>query len=64
MPPIAKLLAGFGVALTLAACDEGTDFERAAVGALTGRGVGEIVDDNCVTGAAVGGAAGALADDI
>jgi len=64
MPPITKFLAGLGVALTLAACDEGTDFERAAVGALAGCAVGEIVDDNCVTGAAVGGAAGALSDDI
>ncbi len=49
----------------LAACDQGTDLERAAVGGAAGCLVGEIIDDGeCLTGAVVGAAGGALADDI
>ncbi|UWQ16119.1 hypothetical protein [Jannaschia sp. M317] len=49
----------------LSACNGGSDFERAAVGAVIGCAVGEIVDDGkCVTGAAIGAAGGALANDI
>ena len=51
--------------LGLSACDRGSDLERALVGAAIGCAVGEIYQDGeCIAGAAVGGVAGALADDI
>lgn len=51
--------------LGLAACSQGTDLERALIGAGAGCLAGEIIDDGeCLTGAVVGGAAGALSDDI
>ena len=51
--------------LGLSACDSGSDLERAIVGAAIGCAVGEIYQDGeCIAGAAIGGAAGALADDI
>ncbi|MFO6462868.1 hypothetical protein [uncultured Jannaschia sp.] len=49
----------------LAACNTGSDLERAAVGGLIGCAVGEIVQDGaCVAGGAIGAAGGALANDI
>lgn len=56
----------------LAACDETNDYidrtsdaERAAVGAVAGCIAGEILrDGECVTGAAIGAAGGALANEI
>ncbi|WP_179381196.1 hypothetical protein [Jannaschia marina] len=49
----------------LSACNTGSDLERAAVGGVVGCAVGEIIDDGkCVTGAAVGAAGGALANDF
>lgn len=51
--------------LGVAGCTQGTDLERAAVGGVAGCLVGEIIDDGeCLTGAVVGAAGGALADDI
>jgi len=51
--------------LGLAACDSGSDIERALIGAAIGCAAGEILEDGeCISGAAIGGAAGALADDI
>lgn len=51
--------------LGIAACDRGSDLERAIVGAAIGCAAGEVYQDGkCVAGAAVGAAAGALADDI
>ena len=51
--------------LGLAGCSQGTDLERAAVGGLAGCLVGEAIDNGeCFTGAVVGAAGGALADDI
>ncbi|MGR3514125.1 MAG: hypothetical protein ACU0GG_15300 [Paracoccaceae bacterium] len=51
--------------LGLSACSQGTDLERALIGAGAGCLAGEIIDEGeCLVGAAVGGAAGALADDI
>ncbi len=51
--------------LGLSACSQGTDLERALVGAGAGCLAGEIIDDGeCLVGAAIGGAAGALADDV
>lgn len=51
--------------LGLAGCSQGTDLERAAVGGLAGCLVGEAIDNGeCLTGAVVGAAGGALADDI
>ena len=51
--------------LGLSACSQGTDLERALIGAGAGCLAGEIIDDGeCLVGAAIGGAAGALADDV
>lgn len=51
--------------LGLTACSQGTDLERALIGAGAGCVAGEIIDDGeCLVGAAIGGAAGALSDDI
>ena len=51
--------------LGLAACDSGSDLERAIIGGAIGCAAGEIYQDGeCIAGAAVGAAAGALADDI
>ncbi len=51
--------------LGLAGCNQGSDLERALVGGAAGCLVGEIIDEGeCVTGAVVGAAGGALADDI
>ncbi len=51
--------------LGLSACNEGSDLERAILGAAIGCAAGEILEDGkCIPGAAVGAAAGALADDI
>ena len=49
----------------LAGCTQGSDLERAVVGGAAGCLVGELLEDGkCVTGAAIGAAGGALADDI
>lgn len=60
--PLALILALTG----LAACDRiDTDLERAAVGAAAGCVAGEVlVNGRCVEGAIIGGAAGALSNDI
>ncbi|MDD9921398.1 MAG: hypothetical protein OXQ92_03820 [Boseongicola sp.] len=51
--------------LGVTACNEGSDLERAIVGAAIGCAAGEIFEDGeCISGAAVGAAAGALANDI
>ncbi|NNE88322.1 MAG: osmotically-inducible lipoprotein B [Silicimonas sp.] len=52
--------------LGLAACDEiDSDIERAAVGAAVGCVAGEVlVDGRCVEGAVIGGAVGAISDDL
>ena len=55
------------VALTgLTACDRlNNDFERAAVGAAAGCIAGEVfVKDKCVEGAVIGGAAGAVSNNL
>lgn len=49
----------------LSACNAGSDLERAAIGGVVGCAIGEIIDDGkCVTGAAIGAAGGALANDF
>ena len=59
------VLLAIAAILTLSACSQGTDLERALVGAGAGCLAGEIIDDGeCLVGAAIGGAAGALADDV
>ena len=51
--------------LGLSACSQGTDLERALIGAGAGCLAGELLEEGeCLAGAAVGGAAGALADDV
>jgi hypothetical protein len=58
-------LLAFAALVGLSACSQGTDLERALVGAGAGCLAGEIIDDGeCLVGAAIGGAAGALADDV
>ena len=56
------LLSAFG----LSACLEGaSDLERAAIGGAIGCAAGEIIEDGeCITGAAIGAAGGALINDI
>ena len=56
----------FAAVSVVSACDEiDSDLERAAIGAAIGCAAGEIlVDGRCVEGAIIGGAAGALSDDI
>ncbi len=51
--------------LGLTACNQGSDLDRAIVGGLIGCAAGEVYQDGeCLSGAAVGAAAGALANDI
>lgn len=62
-----KKIALFAVAaiLGLSACSQGTDLERALIGAGAGCLVGDFIDEGeCLAGAAVGGAVGALSDDV
>lgn len=61
-------LAGLPAILLLAGCAGyslagTTDAERAAGGAVIGAGTAAVLDENIIAGAALGGAAGALADD-
>ena len=59
------IVPALGLVAMLAACQQGSDFDRAAVGAVIGCAAGEILEDGeCVTGAAIGAAGGALANDI
>ncbi|QMU57052.1 MAG: hypothetical protein GKR98_01855 [Boseongicola sp.] len=52
-------------AFGLVACNQGSDLERAIVGAAIGCAAGEVFEEGeCISGAAVGAAAGALANDI
>jgi hypothetical protein len=49
----------------LSACAQGSDLERAAIGGGVGCLLGELFEDGeCIAGAAIGAAGGALADDI
>lgn len=58
-------LAAIIAVLGLSACNEGSDIERAMVGAAIGCAAGELYQDGeCIAGAAIGAGAGALADDI
>lgn len=51
--------------LGLAACSQGSDLERAAVGGLAGCVVGDALDEgSCIKGGILGAGLGALADDI
>ena len=51
--------------LGLTACDTGSDLDRAIVGGLIGCAAGEVYQDGeCLSGAAIGAAGGALADDF
>ncbi|WP_299649604.1 hypothetical protein [uncultured Jannaschia sp.] len=57
--PALALVAG------LSACQQGSDFERAAIGGAIGCAAGEIISDgNCVAGGAIGAAGGALSNDF
>ncbi|WP_299816957.1 hypothetical protein [uncultured Jannaschia sp.] len=57
--PALALVAG------LSACQQGSDFERAAIGGAVGCAAGEILSDgDCLAGGAIGAAGGALSNDF
>ncbi|RYH10671.1 hypothetical protein [Tropicimonas sp. IMCC6043] len=58
---IVPVVVGTGL---LAGCVQGTDLQRAGVGAAAGAGVAAVAGTSVATGAVVGAAAGALADDV
>lgn len=64
-----RLSGALVVAATLAACAPGyqtglsPDAQRAAGGAVAGAVIAKALDEDIATGAAIGGAAGALCDD-
>ncbi|MDB6181543.1 hypothetical protein [Paracoccus fistulariae] len=66
---ISRISAGALVVLGLAACDPNyqsgisPDAQRAAGGAVAGAVIAKALDEDIATGAALGGAAGALCDD-
>lgn len=60
----ARIIAALGFALALAACNTQGDLTRGAIGAGAGCLAGEIIGDECVTGAVVGGIGGVVANDI
>ncbi len=53
----------FIVPLVLAGCLQ-NDAERAAAGAAAGAATAAVVNGNVLTGAAIGGLAGAICDDV
>ncbi|MFV0358311.1 hypothetical protein [Tropicimonas sp.] len=57
---ILPLIAAVGL---LAACESGSDLQRAGMGAAAGAVVAGATDNDLATGALVGAAAGALSDD-
>lgn len=63
-----KIALVLGLALTgLAGCTQGinpTDTDRALIGAGVGATVAHVGGHNALKGAAIGGAAGALCDDV
>ncbi|MDO5613476.1 MAG: hypothetical protein Q4G14_09585 [Paracoccus sp. (in: a-proteobacteria)] len=68
---ILRLSGALLVAATLSACQQGygapaisPDVQRAAGGAVAGAVIAKAVDGNVGTGALIGGAAGALCDDV
>ena len=59
------LVPALGLVAFLAACQQGSDLERAAIGGAVGCAAGEILSDgDCIAGGAIGATAGALANDI
>ena len=60
-----KFLLAIAATLFVAGCNQGSDLERAIIGGAIGCAAGEIFEEGeCISGAAVGAAAGALSDDI
>jgi hypothetical protein len=57
------IVLAFAATLGLAACGD-TDLERGVSGAAIGAVGAELTGGNALTGAAVGGAAGVLCDDL
>lgn len=63
--PIRVILIAATSLVALAACNQGSDLERAVIGGAIGCAAGEIYEDGeCITGAAIGATAGALSNDI
>ncbi|SDK10027.1 hypothetical protein [Aliiruegeria lutimaris] len=58
-----RLAASVALVGLLAACEDGTDWQRAGLGAVAGAGVATVAGTSIATGVAVGAAAGALSDD-
>ena len=59
-----RLAAACGLIGLLAACNTQNDLRNGAIGAGVGCAVGQVVDDACLEGAAIGGVGGVLANDI
>lgn len=57
------LIIALAATLGLSACAS-SDLERAGIGAATGAAAAVLLDGNIATGLLVGGAAGALCDDV
>jgi len=61
---IKPLIGALFVALTLAGCSQYSDLERAGAGAAGGALIAGATGGSVLTGVLIGGAAGALCDDI
>ena len=61
---IKTLIAPLFVAATLAGCAQYNDLERAGAGAAGGALIAGATGGNVLTGVLIGGAAGALCDDV
>jgi osmotically inducible lipoprotein OsmB len=57
-----KIAAALALTTTLSGCLS-NDLDRASAGALGGAAIAAVTGGNAVTGAVIGGAAGALCDD-
>ena len=60
---VQKIILGVALVFGLSACLD-NDLERAAAGALVGAVAAEATGGDAVTGAAIGGAAGALCNNV
>lgn len=61
--PVSKITLGLAMVVGMAGCMQ-TDGERALAGAAAGALIADATDNNVLAGAALGGAGGALCDDV
>lgn len=59
-----KLIPLVAVVGLLAACDSNSNLENAGIGAAAGAGIAAATGTNVATGAVIGGAAGALTNEV